>query len=192
MKNIAILGSGAGSTAKAIIEASQATTATYRVAFVATTTPNAGILDVAASNKIPAACYTMETLQTLFLQQLRQEKVDLLVLAGFLKLLPAVIISGMHGAVVNTHPALLPAYGGKGMYGRRVHDAVALANEGQSGVTLHWVDAEYDRGAIIEQAIVDVPVGSTGDQVETLVRALERSWLPRAINRLLASEGHGT
>lgn len=185
MKNIAILGSGAGSTAKAIIEASQDKSTSYRVVFVATTTPNAGILEVASSHNIPAATYNLETLQTLFLQHLRQEKVDLLVLAGFLKLLPIGIITGMRGAVVNTHPALLPAYGGKGMYGRRVHDAVAQAGEGISGVTLHWVDAEYDRGEIIEQATVEIPVGASGSQVEALVRSLERSWLPGAISNLL-------
>lgn len=110
--------------------------------------------------------------------------VQMLVLAGFLRLLPAAVINAMHGRVINTHPALLPKYGGKGMYGRRVHEAVVRANEVETGVTIHWVTELYDEGAVIAQRTVGLKPTDSVEIVEQKVKSLEKVLLPITIEQL--------
>jgi phosphoribosylglycinamide formyltransferase-1 len=119
--------------------------------------------------------------------ELQSRQIDLLLLAGYLRLLPEEVIQAMGGMVVNTHPSLLPEFGGPGMYGRYVHEAVAAAGVAESGASLHWVSGDYDSGEVIEQVRVKLPSGSTAGEVEELVRAAEREWLPGAIGRLVAT-----
>ncbi|MCO6466229.1 MAG: hypothetical protein J5I53_06405 [Bradyrhizobiaceae bacterium] len=181
-----ILGSGQGSTARAIADYAASAHRSYRIIAIGTTTPGAGILQVAREHGVPDLLFSGDGWEVQLNQYLAESEADLLILAGFLKLLPVSVIQTMYGRVVNTHPALLPAYGGKGMYGSKVHRAVAEAKETVTGVTLHWVNEEFDKGGIIEQSRVLLPDGATAEQVEQLVRQREREWLPEAIERLVS------
>ena len=106
---------------------------------------------------------------------------DVLVLAGYLRLVPPDVVEAMRGRIINVHPALLPKFGGKGMHGERVHQAVIAANEAESGATVHLVDEVYDRGAILGQAKVAVPPGATADRLAAAVLEVEHRLLPAAV-----------
>ena len=108
-------------------------------------------------------------------------RVDLLVLAGYLKLVPAAVIARYRGRIVNVHPALLPAFGGRGMYGHRVHEAVLASGARESGATVHLVDEEYDRGAILAQGRVPVLPGDTPDRLAARVLEVEHRLLPAVV-----------
>lgn len=123
-------------------------------------------------------------MQAELLSILRDSGVQLLVLAGFLRLLPQAVIEAMGGRVINTHPALLPKYGGKGMYGRKVHEAVVMAREPVSGATVHWVTEQYDEGQIIAQQAVEIMPDDDVDIVEQKVKSVERELLPTTIEKL--------
>ena len=119
---------------------------------------------------------------------LDENRADLLVLAGYLKLLPADVVRAYEGRIMNIHPALLPRYGGPGMYGRRVHAAVLDAADAESGATVHLVDEHYDRGDILGQARVPVEPGDTAESLAARVLAMEHRLLPAAV---LAAAGAG-
>ncbi len=106
---------------------------------------------------------------------------DLLVLAGYLKLVPAEVIARYRGRIINIHPALLPKFGGQGMYGRRVHEAVLASGAPESGATVHLVDEVYDRGAILGQARVPVLPGDDADRLAARVLEVEHRLLPAAV-----------
>lgn len=112
---------------------------------------------------------------------------DLLVLAGYLRLVPAAVVEAMAGRVLNIHPALLPRHGGRGMYGRRVHEAVLAAGDRESGATVHRVDAEYDRGEILGQGRVPVEPGDTAETLAARVLAVEHRLLPAAVRAAAAA-----
>jgi phosphoribosylglycinamide formyltransferase 1 len=116
-----------------------------------------------------------------WLTPLRRARVDLLVLAGYVKLVPAPVIAAYRGKILNIHPALLPAFGGKGMYGRRVHEAVLASGARESGATVHLVDELYDRGAVLAQARVPVLPGDTPDVLARRVLEVEHRLLPAAV-----------
>jgi folate-dependent phosphoribosylglycinamide formyltransferase PurN len=116
-----------------------------------------------------------------WLERLARHRVDLLVLAGYLKLVPAAVIARYRDHVLNVHPALLPAFGGRGMYGHRVHEAVLASGARESGATVHLVDEVYDRGAILAQARVPVLPDDTPDRLAARVLAVEHRLLPAAV-----------
>lgn len=118
-----------------------------------------------------------------WLTRLRAHQVDLIVLAGYLKLVPAEVIRAYRGRIVNIHPALLPAFGGPGMYGHHVHEAVIRAGVPESGATVHLVDEEYDRGAILAQARVPVLPGDTPEALAARVLEAEHRLLPQVVLR---------
>jgi phosphoribosylglycinamide formyltransferase-1 len=118
-------------------------------------------------------------------EQLRFFNVDFVVLAGFLWLVPENLIAAYPNRIVNIHPALLPAYGGKGMYGIKVHEAVVAAREKTSGITIHLIDNEYDRGRIVFQAQCPVALEDTPADVARKVQALEHEHFPAVIERLV-------
>lgn len=118
-----------------------------------------------------------------WLTRLRAHQVDLIVLAGYLKLVPAEVIRAFRGRIVNIHPALLPAFGGPGMYGHHVHEAVIRAGVPESGATVHLVDEEYDRGAILAQARVPVLPGDTPEALAARVLEAEHRLLPQVVLR---------
>ena len=124
-----------------------------------------------------------------WLDRLDRHRVDLLVLAGYLKLVPAAVITRYRHRIVNIHPALLPAFGGPGMYGRRVHEAVLRSGARESGATVHLVDEVYDRGEILAQRRVPVLPDDTPDRLAARVLEVEHRLLP-AIVRAAALAGH--
>ncbi len=124
-----------------------------------------------------------------WLAALDRAKADLVVLAGYLRLVPAAVIQRYRGRIINIHPALLPRHGGAGMYGARVHAAVLEAGDGESGATVHLVDEEYDRGAPLAQARVPVQPGDTPATLAARVLAIEHRLLPAAV-RAAARAGH--
>lgn len=181
---IAIYASGSGSNAEAIV-AHLATHPVAQVAVILTNNPQAGVIARAARLGIPL----VETAPhgddaETQLAVLRQYGVQLVVLAGWLRQIPEDVLAAFPKRIINIHPALLPQHGGKGMYGNRVHQAVLDAGDAETGITIHYVDVEYDRGEIIRQVRVPVPTGATAAQVQELVHALEHKHYSQVIAEL--------
>ncbi|MEO8404083.1 MAG: phosphoribosylglycinamide formyltransferase, partial [Chitinophagaceae bacterium] len=177
---------GAGSNAKKIIEHFRNST-TVRIGLIVCNRPGAGVLQIAVAENIPVVLIEKERFLKGdgYLPELKEHRIDFIVLAGFLWKIPTTILKAYAGMIINIHPALLPAYGGKGMYGNNVHEAVLAAKDKESGITIHFVDEQYDHGATIFQA--RCPVYET-DTVETLaqrIHQLEHDHYPEVINQLL-------
>ena len=156
MHKIAIFASGAGSNAENIIDFFRMHQS-VKVTLIASNKPGAGVLNIAKKEHIPS------------IDELKYTEVDFIVLAGFLWKVPSELIKAYPNRIVNIHPALLPGYGGKGMYGNFVHEAVIKAGETQTGITIHYVDDQYDHGPIIFQA--SFPIDKS-DTVETVARKI--------------------
>ncbi len=186
MKNIAIFASGTGTNAENIIKYFSRRE-TGRVALVLSNNPDAYVLVRAARLNIPSITFNRKDFyeKGRVLNALRLYKIDFIVLAGFLWLIPEDILRSYQGRIVNIHPALLPSYGGKGMYGERVHRAVIEAGEKESGITIHYVDGIYDHGDIIFQARCSVLPGDTVDTLAERVHELEYRYYPEVIEKLL-------
>ncbi|KOS06794.1 phosphoribosylglycinamide formyltransferase [Flavobacterium akiainvivens] len=185
MKNIVLFASGGGSNAEQIMSYfSQKNTA--KVVLVLTNNANAGVLDKAKAHNVPIFVFTKEELNNGFvLRHLQAFNPHLIVLAGFLLKFPADIIEAYPHSVINIHPALLPKYGGKGMYGLHVHRAVLENKEKESGITIHYVDDNYDEGNIIFQQAVAVEECITPEEVALKVLALEHEHFPAVIEQLI-------
>jgi phosphoribosylglycinamide formyltransferase-1 len=179
---IAIFASGKGSNAENIIRFSKQSEL-FSVSVVVTNNPGGGIWDVAKKYNVPCILVTNEDLAKAdpIEGNLKNHKVEWIVLAGFLKKIPSVLISAFSGKIINIHPALLPEFGGVGMYGNRVHQAVISSGKKESGMTIHWVDEHYDNGDIIFTAKCDVLPNDTPETLETRVRSLEILHYPRVI-----------
>jgi phosphoribosylglycinamide formyltransferase-1 len=184
--HIAILGSGKGSNAHAIINAAKTNDVAYEVSVIITTRPDSGIAEVGRGQGIPVEVLSADTAENgdQITRIADDYSIELLVLSGFMRMLPTSVIQHLHGQVINIHPALLPAYGGKGMYGRKVHQAVLNAGETVTGVTIHWVTEEYDAGAIIVQETIDILGLRTAEEIEGRVKSVEHSLYPRVINEM--------
>lgn len=186
MRNIAIFASGSGTNAENIIKYFS-NKSTARVRIVLSNKKEAMVLKRAEALGVPTFFFE----QTDFyrsdkvLQKLNDESIDLIVLAGFLWLVPKDILDKFHGRIINIHPALLPLYGGKGMYGDAVHRAVIDAGEKESGITIHQVDSHYDRGDIIFQAKCRVEPGDTAETLASRIHKLEYLHYPRVIEEIL-------
>jgi len=195
MLNIAVFGSGKGSNFQAIFSAIQeGKIPNTRICLVVSNNSNAGILDIARANSLPAAHISQKNFPgeaefvSALLQTLRNHGANFLVLAGYMKRLHPQIIDAFRNHIVNIHPALLPKYGGQGMYGVHVHQAVIAANEPYSGATVHLVDEEYDRGAIVLQKKVAVSPDDTPETLAAKILCIEHEIYPEAI-RLFAEGG---
>jgi phosphoribosylglycinamide formyltransferase-1 len=188
MTRIAVLASGGGTNLQALLDALTAAgpTAPARVVLVASDRAGAKALDRARQCGIATAVIADPADGAALNALLAAHGADLVVLAGYLKLVPRVVVERFHGAIVNIHPALLPAFGGPGMYGHRVHAAVLASGARESGATVHLVSEEYDRGAIIAQQRVPVEPGDTVDTLAARVLAAEHELYPRAILELAA------
>jgi phosphoribosylglycinamide formyltransferase 1 len=189
LKNIAIFASGAGSNAKVIIEAAQKNNVHYKVALIVCNKPNAGVLQIAADNNIPTLLIEKDTFfnNDIYLYLLQQHKIDYIVLAGFLWKVPVYLINAFANKIINIHPALLPKYGGKGMYGQYVHQAVVANKETQSGITIHLVDEVYDNGKILFQASCTVTEADTADTVAAKIHKLEHEHFYKIIDAFIIS-----
>ena len=186
---IAVLASGRGSNLRVLLDYFAAPTrgAFGSVAFVASDKADAGALEVARAHRVPArALEANDTRGTSMLAAFREHEIDIVVLAGFLRLVPPGVVAAYEGRMVNVHPALLPAFGGQGMYGGRVHRAVLAAGVRLSGPTVHFVDEQYDHGAIIAQWPVPVLDSDTEPALAARVLHAEHRLLPRVVHALCA------
>lgn len=192
LRNIAIFASGAGSNAQKIIDHFRHSSSA-RVALIVCNKPGAGVLQIAARENIPVLLVEKEPFfrGNGYVDELRAQAIDLIVLAGFLWKVPASLISAWSGRIINIHPALLPRYGGKGMYGSRVHEAVIAAGEKESGISIHYVDDIYDHGAIILQEKCIVSPEDTPATLAEKIQALEHKHYPALIGQLVTGQRPG-
>ena len=180
LMRVAVAVSGRGSNLQALLDR-LTDDAPARVALVLSNKADAGALERARAQDIPTAVLHNPADGEEWLQHLRRASIDLLVLAGYLKLVPRAVVTGYAGRIINIHPALLPAFGGPGMYGARVHAAVLASGATESGATVHLVDEEYDRGEILGQARVPVVTGDTPDSLAGRILQIEHQLLPAAV-----------
>lgn len=187
-KKIAIFASGSGTNAENIIRYFQENEWISTVV-VLSNKENAYVLERARNLEIPAFYFSKKQFDEgdEILKLLQSFEVDLIVLAGFLLKVTEKIIAAYPGKIINIHPALLPKYGGKGMYGDKVHQAVVAAGETESGITIHHVNEDYDEGDIIFQATCPVLSGDTPDQVASRVHELEYLHFPRVIQEVIST-----
>ena len=185
---VAVLASGGGSNLQALLDHADrlAERRAYDVVLVATDRRDARALARAVSRGVATAVLDDPTDGAALEALLAAHAADVVVLAGYLRLVPAGVTRRYHGRMLNVHPALLPAFGGPGMYGRRVHEAVLAAGARVSGPTVHLVDEAYDRGAIVAQWPVPVHDADTPDTLARRVLAAEHRLLPRAVQALAA------
>ena len=184
--SIAIFASGAGSNAQKIIDRFRGDHS-VQISLIVCNNPAAGVLNIAARENIPTLLIEKKRFMDgdHYLGELREKQVDFIILAGFLWKIPLGIINAYPQKIVNIHPALLPKYGGKGMYGSKVHQAVIDAKENESGITIHYVDEIYDHGKIILQATCPVTKEDTPDTLAAKVHALEHIHYPAIIADLV-------
>jgi phosphoribosylglycinamide formyltransferase-1 len=183
---LAILASGGGSNLQAIVDHLDALgeARAAEVVLVASNRAGAGALAKARGRNIPAAVIANPADGPALAALLESHRVDCIALAGYLRLVPPEVTERWHGRIVNIHPALLPKFGGGGMYGRRVHEAVIASGDRESGATVHHVDRAYDCGAIIAQERVPVEPGDTPDSLAARVLAAEHRLYPRTLHAL--------
>lgn len=186
MKNIAIFASGNGTNAERIAKYF-AENPNVSVRIILTNNPKAFVIERAKKLNIPAFVFDKDTFFKTdeVLQVLLNKKTDLVVLAGFMWLVPGYLIQAYPGKIINIHPALLPKYGGKGMYGHHVHEAVLKNREKTSGITIHYVNEKYDEGQIILQKEIPVLENDTPDTLASRIHKLEYEYYPRVIEELL-------
>ena len=177
---IAVAISGRGSNLEALLRA-LGPDAPAEVVLVLSDRPDAAGLELAQRRDIPIEVLRNPGDSETWLQLLRRFEADLLVLAGYLKLIPAAVIAAFRGRIINVHPALLPAFGGKGMYGHRVHEAVLASGARESGATVHLVDEVYDHGRILAQARVPVLPDDTPQRLAARVLEVEHRLLPAVV-----------
>ena len=190
MKRIAIFASGNGSNAENIIRylrdcpAREAT-----VAVVVCNNPSAGVIGRSRALGVAVEVMSRQEINdpAIMVPTLERHGVDAIVLAGFLLMLPGFLTSAYRDRIINIHPSLLPKYGGKGMYGRHVHEAVAAAGEMETGITIHLVNERYDEGRVMFQASTPLEPGDTPETIEAKVHRLERLHFPAVISRWLAN-----
>lgn len=189
MTNIVIFASGGGSNARKIMEHFK-NSPVGRVALVVSNKPNAGVLAVAMEYGIPTQIidrqgfYESEEI----LDVLKEHNIELVVLAGFMWLMPSYLVRAFPRHMLNIHPALLPKFGGKGMYGHHVHKAVKAAGETETGITIYFVDEHYDEGDIIFQVHCVVPPQYTAEDIARNVLVLEHHFYPEIIEKVILKE----
>jgi phosphoribosylglycinamide formyltransferase-1 len=189
MKNIAIFASGSGTNAQRIAEYFRDRN-DIQISRIYCNNKQAFVLERAKSLNIPATLITKQIFYETndILAKLLSDETDMIVLAGFLWLVPDKIISAYNGRIINIHPALLPKYGGKGMYGQRVHEAVIHNGETKSGISIHYVNEEYDDGQIIFQATCPVLPEDTPSSLAARIHDLEYKHYPVVIEKLLKTD----
>lgn len=185
-KRIAVFASGNGTNAEKIFDYFKEHEQ-IEVSLLLTNKPNAPVIGRAGKYKIPVVTFNRDTFyNTNEIPDLLLSKgIDLVVLAGFMWLVPSGLVRSFPNQIVNIHPALLPKYGGKGMYGAFVHEAVIAAKEKESGITIHYVNEKYDEGNIIFQTKCAVDIEDTPDQLASKIHQLEHRFYPKVINDLL-------
>ena len=188
VKNIAILASGAGSNAQKILE-HFSDRMDIAVRLIVSNKQEAGVLNIAKVASIDTFIVTRDSFYstTDLLVELDKRNIDFIVLAGFLWLIPPYLIQHYPDRIINIHPALLPKYGGKGMYGHFVHEAVHLAKETHSGITIHYVNEKYDEGSSVFQERCEILPSDQPEDIAKKVQVLEHSYYPTVIDQLVSS-----
>ncbi|MEO5943697.1 MAG: phosphoribosylglycinamide formyltransferase [Ferruginibacter sp.] len=184
--NIAIFASGAGSNAEKIIERFNGHPI-IKPALVVCNKPQAGVIAIAEKNGVPVLLIDKNNFfsDDSCVDQLEERKISWIILAGFLWKIPVALTDSYPGRIINIHPALLPKYGGKGMYGQHVHEAVILNKETESGITIHYVDEIYDHGKIILQKKCTVEGNDNADTLAKKIHMLEHEWFAKAIEEVI-------
>ena len=187
MKNIAIFASGSGTNAENIARYFS-NSETIKVAVVLSNNKNAGVHARMEKLNIPSVSFTREEFieGTAVLAKLAEYDTVLIVLAGFMNKISDTLLKAYPNKIINIHPALLPKHGGKGMYGMHVHEAVVAAGEKESGITIHYINENYDEGAVIFQATCPVLSTDTPEEVANKVHTLEYTHYPHVIEEVLA------
>lgn len=188
MKRIAIFASGSGTNAENIINYFKSSTL-IKVTWVLTNNPSAKVLERAKNHKIPARIFSKNELNNSeeFLQFITEEA-DYIILAGFLWLIPKHIVEQFPQKIINIHPALLPKYGGKGMYGMNIHQAIFENKEKETGITIHYVNEKYDDGSIIFQKSVELDVHDTPELIASKIHQLEYEFFPKVIESVILKD----
>ena len=186
---IAIFASGAGSNAQKIIEHFR-TKAGVKIELVVSNKPGAGVIKIAQDHNIECLLVNREFAlnSESFIAALKKRDIDFIILAGFLSKIPRALILAFPKKIINIHPALLPAYGGKGMYGMFVHEAVIAHKEKQSGISIHYVDELYDHGEIIYQATYDILPNDTAETLAQMIHRLEHMHYPAVIENIVKKQ----
>jgi phosphoribosylglycinamide formyltransferase-1 len=189
MKNIAIFASGEGTNAQRIIDYFKGSDK-VKVALIASNKPTANVLNRAAKAGIPTLLISREDFfeSDRTAQALQAKHIDFIVLAGFLWMIPPHLIRAFPNKMINIHPALLPKYGGKGMYGMHVHNAVVAAGETESGISIHYVNERYDEGEIIAQHRCNITKDDTAETLAAKIHELEYEFFPKVIEKIIIGE----
>ncbi|MBL0026643.1 MAG: phosphoribosylglycinamide formyltransferase [Saprospiraceae bacterium] len=188
MIKLAILASGGGSNANQIIKHFQ-NHPFISVVLIVTNNPSAMVLNLATISRIPDIIITKDDIykSDTFLQTLKEKEIDVIILAGFLWLIPSNLIEAYPDKILNIHPSLLPKYGGKGMYGHHVHDAVKTNGEQESGMTIHIVNKEYDDGNIIFQEKCSITESMSSEDIAKEVLKLEHKNYSKIIEQYISN-----
>ncbi len=183
---IAIFASGAGSNARRLMEYFDGH-AHIRVALLISNRSDSGALEIARAFGVPAAVIPKAAFNGTgaALETLTHYQIDYIVLAGFLLLVPQEIIRRYSNKILNIHPALLPKYGGKGMYGTKIHEAVRAANESETGISIHFANEHYDEGSLIFQAKCTVGANDSAEDIARNVLKLEHAWYPKVAEAII-------
>ena len=186
MTNICIFASGNGSNTEAIISYF-ANTSIVRVGLIVSSRPDAHVLQRALNHQIPSLVLDKHGFRKThkLLDDLNKHSIEFIVLAGFMWLVPLYLINAYPNKIINIHPALLPKYGGKGMYGSHVHEAVIAAGDKESGITVHYVNENYDEGAIIARELCAINNEDTSDTLAEKIHHLEHKHFPRIIEEVI-------
>jgi phosphoribosylglycinamide formyltransferase 1 len=184
--NIAVFASGSGTNFQAIADYFTGHQV-IRIKLLLCNRPGAPVLERAAASNIPGIIFSRTELENTerIKDLLLENEIDFIVLAGFLLKIPDHILKGWPGRIINIHPALLPKYGGKGMYGLNVHRSVIQSGDRISGITIHMINDEYDKGSIIFQHACDVKKDDTPETLAARIHLLEHHWYPRVVEKLL-------
>lgn len=188
MPRVILFASGGGSNVKAILTYF-ASKPHVEFPLIVSNNASAGVIQIAKSYNIPVMLINKDIFQDVsFSKMLKKYKPNLLVLAGFLWKIPSLLVNQFEGKIINIHPALLPKYGGKGMYGHYVHEAIVANHETETGITIHYVNEKYDDGAIILQEKIAIEPIDNALNVAQKVLALEHKYYARVIEKLLCSD----
>lgn len=188
MMRIAVFASGSGTNAERLIQHFQeAPQPMACVGMLVSGKADAPVVDKARRLRVPVVVISRRSLghPSDLIGVLKAEKIDALVLLGFLWLIPPPIIRAFEGRILNLHPSLLPHFGGKGMYGMHVHEAVVASGATKSGITLHLVNEEYDRGPVVAQYLLDVSSGERAEELALRIHELEQKHVPQAVELFL-------
>ncbi len=187
MKQIAVFASGDGTNTQHLIDYFREST--VNIALIVCNNPKANVIKRAEKNGIPCLLIDKTSFQSedILLNKISALKIDLIVCAGFLWKIPDYILHAFPNKIINIHPALLPKFGGKGMYGLHVHRAVIEAGEKESGITIHFLNEHYDEGKIILQKKCKVEFNDTAESLAEKIHQMEYEWYPKTIENVITS-----